>query len=253
VASERPERELARELYTSGMTYPEIVAKLGVAKSTVSKWCNDLAAARQAAKIVKTVVREKKAKRERVIKAEKTKRERKGIDAAVPYEGFTLYLYPDRSFSGVQLVRRATQENFNLTRARYNMAVHLGRRLEKHELVRHISSDVTDDSISNLKILIKGSSRDFKPVFRACKSCEKEFQATRASRRYCSDECRARPVSKVPQIRQPVRATKIQLPTLVESECVICETKFRGREGIDVCSNKCRGTLIRLLAQEAAR
>lgn len=65
--------------------------------------------------------------------------------------------------------------------ARYQMCLHLGRRLDRSETVDHIDGDKTNDDISNLQILsladnIKKSAKQPEMITLTCPYCGKVFQ-----------------------------------------------------------------------------
>jgi transposase len=232
------EHAKARQMYSDGLTYNQIATQLCVAKSSVSLWCRDLARERLAAKTLASAEKKAKVKAERVVKAETS--ERKGKPASEPYLGFTAYEYSgEDGYVRIQLVNRETKTIVSLSRARYNMSISLGRVLGEDEIVRRQSSDPQDDRVENLKIVLKGAGRQPKVVMRVCKTCQSDFRATRDLRRYCSTECQV-------TAPKPVVAG----PVLHDTECVICEKEFKARAGVDTCSKKCRGLLIKLLFRE---
>lgn len=241
------EHSEARTLYQEGKTYNDIVRLLGVSKSSVSLWCRDLVRPRvKKTKVVEQPTERKSTKPTPVEVQIKPKPVLKGKSASAPFEGYLLYEYRrgDGLFN-IQLTKGKRDERLSMSRARYNMSVALGRRLGHHELVLRKSDDLTDDRVENLKVVIRGASRVPKIVTKECKNCQETFQANFTSRRYCPS-CQEKNLV----VRSPPK--KIESKK-AESECVICEKTFTGRSGVETCSKRCRGKLLRLIAQENNR
>jgi hypothetical protein len=185
----RPERDEARALYLNGATYNEIVAKLSASKSTVSLWCADLATAKRAA--LRKATEAKLLKKRELQTAREASRQYVRVPAEAPYEEYYLYTYEFADgVTRLQLVHRETKHHLVLSRARYRMSVHLGRRLARNEQVLH-RDDLKDDDISNLVLapqkgprLVRGKAE------KECVMCEAMFIPKRKTVETCSKACR---------------------------------------------------------------
>jgi hypothetical protein len=139
---------------------------------------------------------------------------RKGKAAKAPFVGYVAYevFHKNEGRWYVCLVSPFNGKDRHTTsRARYRMAVKLGRKLLKQEQVDHINEDKTDDRVSNLQILsvaennrkhIIASGKQSKLAQLSCAWCDKAFTMKEAKYRakakagqtlfYCSRSCGAR-------------------------------------------------------------
>lgn len=231
----RSECDIARQLYNEGLGYNAIAEKLKASKSTISLWCRDLAEVRRAKSMSETMQRKAQMRAIKKQNAEQRFINRKGkLVSWGLYKGHTLYEYIHKDgHMRIQLVNRATNSFLNMTRARYNMSLHLNRMIEPYEIVVHVSTDRLDDSIDNIKLLVKHAPR-VDPT-RECKTCQKSFKPSFTLRKYCSVTCQTAE-NMGPRVHN----------SLVDNECVICETNFKSERRAEICSNKCRKMLTRL-------
>ncbi len=113
--------------------------------------------------------------------------DRKGKPAKAPFTGYVAYevFHKNEGRWYVCLVSPFNGKDRHTTsRARYRMAVKLGRELLKQEQVDHINGDKTDDRLGNLQILsslennrkyIRQSGRMVKMVTLRCPVCDRSF------------------------------------------------------------------------------
>jgi hypothetical protein len=75
------------------------------------------------------------------------------------------------------------------------MEQHLGRRLEKNEVVHHIDEDRTNDTLENLEIMALEAHTRFHatgetaPTIGVCPVCENSFTVARGRESFCSSTC----------------------------------------------------------------
>lgn len=77
------------------------------------------------------------------------------IDLEYPYSGKWClgYLVTNKEPRRNVVLFNSHSDRTTVSYARYLMSVHLGRMLEKHEVVDHINNDKMDDRIENYQIL----------------------------------------------------------------------------------------------------
>lgn len=92
--------------------------------------------------------------------------------------------------------RKLKVKGKNIDEHRYIMETHLGRKLERHEVVHHINGNKRDNRIENLVVMTKAEhSRLHNQIYSRklnCAVCNKEFEVTRHRQgraRVCSEEC----------------------------------------------------------------
>jgi hypothetical protein len=87
-----------------------------------------------------------------------------GVPAEPPWEGFYYYTSWSKKDERYYVVLIAAKkvgrrrEQHTISKARYLMSVHLGRRLRPEEHVDHVNNIKTDDRIENLQILSIGEN-----------------------------------------------------------------------------------------------
>ena len=195
IMKERPERDEARKLYNDGMTYPQISETLNVSKSTVSKWCSDLAEQRREDRAVKAAKKKLVEKKTRAAQRIYVRR-----SAQPPYENYWLYHYKSKdNCARYQLVPKQRGINRNsghlvISKARYNMAVHVGRILDRDEYVYHKpDGDPSNDEVDNL-ILSRGR-KDYEDYIqqhhpKLCVICEEVIPYKSRRAETCSRPCK---------------------------------------------------------------
>lgn len=172
-------KEKALELYREGYSYGLIHKTLGVARSTVTLWCKDIATDNRSRTGMK---------RYNPLNPDKIKTSQ---FAPHPFEGMLIQkATPSCGLERLKLQDPNTRNILTITRSRYNMSVHLGRLLEPHERVVHINGKSSD--LSNLKLTVKGiyqqkekKPRRLKPIeerkspkqyTNTCEICEESFK-----------------------------------------------------------------------------
>lgn len=213
----------ARELYSSGKTYNEIVSILSVAKSSVSLWCRDLANLRRESIIPKT-------------KAPSTSREFiKGVKAEFPYDEYMLYQYTgDDGVSRVNLYDSSTKNAKSMSLARYRMSVKEKRILDKTELVVHLNGK--SDDISNLAIKTREQLYQEHAIRTQikCAICDITFVPSRKTTKVCSNACKYKLIS-----RQRLNG-KIKTEKKFDLTCVMCNKSFSSTSHkAETCSKTC--------------
>lgn len=135
-----------------------------------------------------------------------------------PFTGYNLYIVHHAKMQRkmaclVQPGKKSENPHrTTISYARYVMAVHIGRRLEKHEEVDHIDNDRTNDDIANLQILSRVENRAKQARIQApaamremtCDFCGAAFSRRRnqtnhakpnQKRHYCGKPCAHRATS----------------------------------------------------------
>lgn len=74
------------------------------------------------------------------------------------------------------------------------MEKHLGRLLDKNEVVHHINGDITDNRIKNLQVMSQGEHarlhhKKFDKLIVVCPICKNKFKQRRIKQKYCSYSC----------------------------------------------------------------
>lgn len=188
--------EEARSLYREGYSYGAIHHKLGVARSTVTLWCKDIA----------FELREKRGViRHAPLDPDKIKISQFALH---PFEGWRIQkATPVGDLERLKLQNIETREIFTITKARYLMSVHLGRMLDKDERIVFVEG--REAVIENLRLVKRPKKdksvgprkkRELKPLDQRkspilytnkCEICEGDFKTTVETKDICNQkECR---------------------------------------------------------------
>lgn len=180
----RMEQDQARALYQGGKTYNEIARILDASKSTISLWCRDLVAEKRMAELTKR----------KVDVAGKERKSRIRVLAKPPFGDYYIYSYPEAGgATRIQMVHRTNKSRLGMTLARYQMCLHMGRILGRDEMVQYRTDDLTNNEITNLKIVLrnaKGPKETPKQYTNECVICEEAFSAKKATVETCSKVCK---------------------------------------------------------------
>jgi len=172
-------------------------------------------------------------------------REKKSPRGEFPFQEY--HIYGGFGKDGVyryQLVHKDTYEKLYLSRARYNMCVHLKRILTKDERVEKI--DGPSDELDNLKLITPQIRAEIQKanLTKHCVICDSEFVAIRARTKTCSLEC------KNALKRQSMTGTTA---ATLEAKCVECGSRFIAQSPRAItCSDRCRYTRKRKLGGHMA-
>lgn len=134
-----------------------------------------------------------------------------------PFTGYVFYKqYLPNGRCYYYLYNKELGKRRLISRARYRMSVHLGRRLKRWEHVDHRDEDKTNDRLSNLQILTQAANNQKSVLARgknkkfirlSCVVCATEFERTMRLHRMrmkegnlptCSKSCGG----KVPKLRR---------------------------------------------------
>ena len=230
----------ARALYMTGLSLPKIAQQLDVSKSSVFGWCRDLVETKNAAI--------GKIKTDHPI-------------CPPPYDKYRYYetFRKETQTYLVTLIHIETKKHIRLQRSRYNMSVHLGRLLKRHEVVKRVSG--SSDDISNLDLTswadIKQTYLDQRTITCENPECARTFARRRTTTQYCSVLCRqTHRKAKNALLRQTKpKVPKPQPKRKVEAKpCAHCQTIFTPkRKTTKTCSPTCRDAYRAHLLREVAR
>lgn len=190
----RPEREEVRRLYQEGSTYNQLAKQFNLSKSTVSKWCNDLAQVRLKDSMTRTAQKSG-------LKYSKRIKQSTNNVAESPYEGFTYDVYTHNDgIVKAHLFNKMTGERSEIHYDRLCLAMKLGRRLTKLEQVLHLDGDKSNNDFDNIKLkpierkrpksYYVPHPREKKPPLELeCVICESKF-VHHKHKETCSKECK---------------------------------------------------------------
>lgn len=202
---------LVRDLYSKGMSYREISKELKVSKSSLSAWLKD-------------IVRPPK----------QANGDIESFTAPHPYSGYTVYTSVSKSGDvRYRLENKDTSDRTLVTRARYNMSVHVGRILSSDEIV--VRKEGKSDDIENLVLYTKEQYRIKRLTDRSstCVECNTPFEKKRGSVSTCSKPCAI-------AYRQRKKQETLSKRILV---CKECSTEFTSMcNHAQFCSSKCRNS-----------
>jgi hypothetical protein len=212
----------AREMYTQGMTYPQIKKELGVSKSSISLWCRDLVEE----KIIKLKDHDKHIPiRGKPMEAREIKKKKGTPVGEKPFEEYKIYAAGNSNVTHqYRLVHMITGRQRYLSMGKYLMAVKLGREILSSEHVDFKGGDPKDIDNYELK-----NERDLKAQI-PCKHCGTLFRKTKNRKATCSNTCTRR-----------LNGTSGKA-TVFRNECAICGDLFKTTvKDKDICmSRSCR-------------